>query len=728
MTISSGTRPGLRAAHRVALALVSLGAMVAVSGAESARPIGVRLATLHDLITSPASLVNSLALSPDGHSVVVESETHLLLMDIERAGAEKNLGEGLMPQWSPSGKRVAFYSNRSGSLQMWVWDSATGRSEPLTQLPGGVDPDPTTRIMGYTSDSLRLTWSADGTAIAFASRVAPFGSSSQVGPLVLDNSTPAKWTLEGVFANPGHYAGVTQLTGGREWGYRSLRLGESLASQLFIVHVDTRVLTQLTHGVDTLFQPAWSPDGRRLAASSVSSSAAIEDLEDAVTDTHHSWRSQIVTIDAHTGLKNAVVSDRRLNYYPQWSPDGSRIAFLSSAGIYTLPTLRAVRLEDGKLLTAGPELRSYDFAWTTRNDELLVSYGRSDAMRFAYARPGSQALSRPILSPVNPVGAVPGPTRWSQAANGDLAWLHDAQLWYLAVGSKMPVLIADLDRSPQDVRWGHVKTVTWHNSKGEELQGGLLLPPGYRAGTKYPMIVDAYPYPGSGASPGNRGWLMPWEGNQAWASLGYLIFKPRPRAPFYTNFNCSSSVGHCEGLQGVSGWTQGLDDLLSGVDQLVREGVADPTRMCVYGHSNGGGFVSYLVSRTHVFKCAVVLAPALTDLVRPAVLNTDGGAISSYVGGMTIETHIGEYISMSSIFHLQQVTTPLLIAVGDNDGEFLLNAIELYNGVRRGGSEVTLVRYPGQGHLISGGSLDELWNRELTFFRRFLQRPVNKVY
>ncbi len=597
-----------------------------------------------------------------------------------------------------------------------MWDADTRHFSQLTQLPCGVDPDPTTRMMGYTADGLRFAWSADGSAIAFASRIAPAGPEADTGPLVLDNSTPPKWTLARVFMNAGHNVGVTQLIGGREWGYRSLRVGESLASQIFVVRIKNQELTQLTHGDETVFHPAWSPDGRSVVASSVSSAEPIEDLEDAVTQASHPWRSDIVTIDVETGAKKAVVSDDELKYYPRWSPDGSTIAFFSSAGIYALPRLHAARPDGSKLITAGPELKTYDFTWTNRKNELLISYGEPEEMRFAYVTFGAQALTDLMLT----TGAVLGSNRWSRAATGALAWLHDTQLWYLAAGSRTPRLLLDLHPPSSEIRWGHVKTVAWRNREGDDLEGGLLLPPGYQAGRTYPLIVDAYPYPGSGSKPGSVGWLMPWEGNQAWAALGYVVFKPRPRSPFYSNLNCRKAGDHCEGSKGSLGWDQGINDLMSGVDQLVKQGVADPDRMCVYGHSNGGGFVSFLVSRTHVFKCAVVLAPALTDLVRSVVLNTDGGSVSAYVGGMTIDKHLGEFISMSSVFHLQQVTTPMLIAVGDQDGEFTLNAIELYNGVRRAGSEVTLVRYPGQGHLIAGDALEDLWNREVAFFGRFL--------
>jgi dipeptidyl aminopeptidase/acylaminoacyl peptidase len=68
--------------------------------------------------------------------------------------------------------------------------------------------------------------------------------------------------------------------------------------------------------------------------------------------------------------------------------------------------------------------------------------------------------------------------------------------------------------------------------------------------------------------------------------------------------------------KGPRGWDLAVDDVMSGVDELVRLGYADPARMCLYGFSNGGGVVNYLVTRTTRFRCAVSVAGALSDWLR----------------------------------------------------------------------------------------------------------------
>ena len=81
-------------------------------------------------------------------------------------------------------------------------------------------------------------------------------------------------------------------------------------------------------------------------------------------------------------------------------------------------------------------------------------------------------------------------------------------------------------------------------------------------------------------------------------------------------------------------------------------------------------------------------------------------------------------MKLSAVFRLQNVTTPKLLAVGDNDGDFLLGMIEMYNGLRWLGREVMLLRYPNQGHGFAGSAMQDFWARESTFFATYLA-PVH---
>ncbi len=79
------------------------------------------------------------------------------------------------------------------------------------------------------------------------------------------------------------------------------------------------------------------------------------------------------------------------------------------------------------------------------------------------------------------------------------------------------------------------------------------------------------------------------------------------------------------------------------------------------------------------------------------------------------------YVELSAVFHADKVATPMLLEDGDEDGgEMLIPTIEMYNGLRRFGKDVTLLRYPKQSHVLTGAALKDFWERENAFFDKYL--------
>src|SRR5258708_26823107 len=131
--------------------------------------------------------------------------------------------------------------------------------------------------------------------------------------------------------------------------------------------------------------------------------------------------------------------------------------------------------------------------------------------------------------------------------------------------------------------------------------------------------------------------------NFAWSSSGCVVFRPSPRAPHVWmnpwKAQMSSTVA-----KGAGGWDLTVDDVLSGTNELIRRGIVDRNRMCLYGWSNGGGVVDFLVTRTTTFVCAVSVPPALSDWLRPLLLNIN---LDSRLAGVAPDREVQEYIALS---------------------------------------------------------------------------------
>ena len=311
------------------------------------------------------------------------------------------------------------------------------------------------------------------------------------------------------------------------------------------------------------------------------------------------------------------------------------------------------------------------------------------------------------------------------SAVGSFAWEENGpsapaviRIWSPEQNASFPLV--NLNPKVTDWRLGRQEVVQWKNQAGDQLEGILIYPTDYQEGRSYPLIVDAYP------DTGNYFMGYPMGGNQAWASMGYAVFWPNVRAPHDWQ-NVFKSEAHDHAGKGPDGLAVMLDDLNSGIDELVRRGVADPTRMCLFGHSNGGAVVNQVVTMTNRFRCAVSVAAALsTDWSMPLFLNTDAKVIADLAGATPWEEP-ETYVKLSASYRLNKVSTPMLLAVGDKDGMILLTTIETYNGLRYLGKPVTFLRYRDQGHEFAGAALKDFWERETQFFDKYL-KPESSVH
>jgi dipeptidyl aminopeptidase/acylaminoacyl peptidase len=239
-----------------------------------------------------------------------------------------------------------------------------------------------------------------------------------------------------------------------------------------------------------------------------------------------------------------------------------------------------------------------------------------------------------------------------------------------------------------DFAWGRAELVEYKNERGERLQGALYYPAGYQRGQKYPMVVYMY----EKLSDGLHRWSSPSPREPynaaVFTSQGYAYFQPdivfRPREPGISVADCVSAA----------------------VRKVIALGVADPARIGIVGHSWGGFDTVYLATHTKLFAAGVAGAP-ITDLVSNYGNHhwTSGIAETDHIetGQQRMEVPLWEdleaYIRNSAVFGVHTMTTPLLVAFGDNDGTVHWHqGVELYNIARRAKKDVVMLVYNGEDH------------------------------
>jgi dipeptidyl aminopeptidase/acylaminoacyl peptidase len=680
--------------------------------------------TFDDMEAVKRSVWN-LQLSPEGDRLayVAWPNQDLWLVATKKGSEPKKIGKGSLPRWSPDGKRVAYYSSESGSNQLWVFDVPMGRAEALTRLDGGIDPDPGTE-MSDANGALHYAWSPDGARIVFASQVPLPGSRGTTAsesarkpiaprkpwePLVLTTTTPPAWTLTGIFRSGG-FDDPRWVNGRQESNLEGeMKVPPPMTNQLFVVNTRTHAVKALTRDNGVYFQPHWSPDGRRVVCASSEGRKLVGYGIGGTTN--------IFSIDVATGEKRALTSGPGDKWKPIWSPDGKFVAYAGNEGRFGWADVFVVPAAGGesRKTTVKLERSVWEFSWGPDSQSIIVNYGDGVAIPIARVdvRTGDFRQLTGETTPAFPIAvAHSGAIAWQESSGTSSGLIR-----FLAPGVSTAEMLVDLNPQIRDWELGAEEVIRWKNGRGEQREGILIRPVGYRQGRKYPLIVDCYP----SGSAGFHGDAM--SGNQAWASKGYVVFFPHSGGPHvWMNFDKGEKYNLA--TKGPKGVDVMVDNLMSGVDELIRRGIVDPDRMGLYGFSNGGGVINQLITKTDRFRCAVVVASALSaDWSRRFFLHTMEPTVLK-IADVTPWEDPQAYMELSAIYRLDKVKTPMLFADGDNDGDFLLNVIEMYNGLRYLGKEVTLLRYPNQEHGFTGEALRDFWQRENAFFDGYLKPSV----
>jgi dipeptidyl aminopeptidase/acylaminoacyl peptidase len=381
--------------------------------------------------------------------------------------------------------------------------------------------------------------------------------------------------------------------------------------------------------------PRWSPDGRTLAMAS----------KTQVGNTQ--WYDKLYLFPADGGKPRVLLQNFDLGFgSPIWSKDGKIIYWSTGQG--TKIALFGVDITSGELTTTSAPMGGANGGWQLSHDNTFWVFSHSDGAQstdlWAARRQGSSYAPPVRLTTANP--------------------------WIAA----------------EKLQLGKVESIRWPNSEGGIIEGVLTRPVGYQAGTRYPLIVNPHGGP-SGAS------IESFSGaNQMFAANGFLVLE--------INFRGSSNYGQKHLNANRNNWGIGdYDDIMTGVDYLIKQGWADPNRMVAYGWSYGGYMTFWMSTQTDKFK---LISPGagLTNLYS-MYSTTD---IPAYLGWFfgTPWDNPGVYQKLSPIQYAKNVKAKILIMHGANDARVPpTQADEFYKALKDLGKDVTYVRYPRQGHGIT---------------------------
>jgi dipeptidyl aminopeptidase/acylaminoacyl peptidase len=653
-----------------------------------------RAITVDDL--AELKQVSDPQLSPDGQWVAYvvnspslkddKSDARVWMVAVSGGDSIPLTAEGASsshPRWSPDGKFIAFLSARNeGKTQVWLLDRRGGEAQKLTETVQDVDD---------------FSWSPDSGRLALVLRdpnpdeLEAAKDKGKEDPEEAEKPSAKKRKTAKPFL-------IDRLQFKEDvTGFLDRR-----RTHLYVFDRTAKSLTQITSGDYDDSEPAWSPDGTRIAFTSNRSQP----------DPDRNYNLDIWVVEAANTDKGArltqVTTNPGTDRSPSWSPDGKWIAYVSQIEPklfeYATKHLALSPASGGpaRVLTAaatsqtsrprsGPSVVDINVDQPRFSHESIYFVGDSDgALRLYVTTPANQTPA--LLDDLHAAGAGAGVLR---TVNGysvaGPAGVVVAQLSspdrpdeifsivagkYTQLSHVNDALIAKLKLSPAEY-------VHFPSKDGTTVAGYLYRPLDYAPGKRYPTILRPH---------GGPVWAYYSEFQpdaQLYAANGYAVLLPNPRG--------STGYGQKFAQAIFADWgNKDFQDDMAIVDYAVQQGIADPDKLGVGGWSYGGISTDFIIAQTTRFKAAISGAGE--------ALNTSLYGHDQYQ--RDYETELGlpweqqnTWDKLSPFYRVKNITTPTLFMGGEIDWNVpILGGEQMYQALRRLGVPTQLAVYPGEYH------------------------------
>ncbi len=613
-------------------------------------------------------------ISPDGKHVVYRrtgfdimkdrSKGNLWLVSTDGEKHQKltsrEVSEG-RARWSPSGDRIVFVSSEGEGSEIYVYWVESGRVAKLTQLENGPS---------------NLTWSPDGKQIAFTMKV---NEKPPVLAKMPAKPKGAKWAKS---------PRITDRLKHEADGVGYLKPG---FNHIFVLPSDGGSPRQITSGsYNHGGNLSWAKDGQKIYFSA-----------NRNPDWEYDFRnSEVYSINLSTKLYETLTSRSGPDSNPKVSPDGKHIAFIGyedKVQAYQTRKLQIMDLKGGNQQVISSKLdRSISNAeWSADSKGLYIQYNDIGLTKIAY-----MDLKGKVTSIVENVG---GTTLGRPYASGSFSVSNDGKIAYTISYTNRPADVAITNKSGtkpkvltelnEDLlaykRLGAVDEIRYKSSvDGLDLQGWIVYPPDFDKRKDYPLIVENH-----GGPILNYGPFFSAE-MQLYAAAGYIVFYPNPRG--------STSYGEEFGNKLYNNYPgEDYNDVMDGVEAVLKRKKVDPNRMYVTGGSAGGIMTAWIIGKNNRFKAAVVAKPVMNWISKTLVADNYYGYANSRYPGQPWE-NFENYWKFSPISLVGNIETPTMVMVGMDDLRTPPSeAKQLYHALKLRKKETVLVEIPEASHGIA---------------------------
>jgi len=482
---------------------------------------------------------------------------------------------------------------------------------------------------------------------------------------------------------------------------------EPMSARLWLFEAREGRARALTEPGAHVVEAMVSPDGRNVAYLAEPSPRFLD-----------TFKRELYVRPLAAGPSQRLTTNQESEWNLRWSPDGSRLSYLAPSDGNPLgvgpPRVHIVPATGGPELVLARQFEGYieQHEWVDK-DTFIVSAGLHV----------NERLFRLSAAGGEPTSITDGEGNFGPfAVNGTgsrLVLLHEtpqrpADVWFLA-GDRGPMRqVSHLNPEMEGVALGKVEAVRWTSGDGVEIEGLVVFPTDYTEGRRYPTILEVHGGP-EGAH--TLGFIAEWSNDpHVYAGAGYVTFLP--------NFRGSSNYGarfaHGAGSNSAALEDGVFQDLMTGLDQLVQRGIADPDRLAVKGWSYGGYSTSWIIGHTDRFKVAAYGAgdTNLVSYYGTAVINPGFDMMNE-----APYASLQRWIERSPLTSAERVKTPCLIFQGEKDTIVPLGqSQEFYRALKHFKVPTKLVVYPDQPHGLGVPSYQrDKMQREFEWIDKYLK-------
>lgn len=591
--------------------------------------------------------VGGATISPDGSWVLFskselnweENERETTWWRVSAEGGEpyRYIGEegGGNFQFSPDGSKLAFTRSVDDESQLFLLPTTGGEAVQLSEHE--------TSIGSYA-------WSEDGSTIFFVA----------TEPRTEEEEKAREAGYDAIFVDEGPNGQQ-----GGNW------------NNLWLIEVESGEEGRLTDSDHRIGSFSVAPNADRIVFTSRSENRR-----------NQQNLTEIRLLEIETGAIRQLTDNNAPEGRLSWAPDGRLFAYTARTDgewELLLDKIWVMDHETGvqRIVSGAFDGNVGNFVWTPDASAILFSGLHGTNNNLYRIDLGSGAVEQVTST----VGSL-APSSFSRDRMRMAYVLQDfdtpADIWVGLTDGTGTVRLTDANPTiAEEIALGWGEVIRWESRDGTEIEGILMLPAEYQSGA-LPLLLHIH---GGPAGVFRNSFSS---SNHVWAGLGYAQLFPNVRGS--SGYDDDLLRGNLRDIGGGD-----YEDLMTGVDEVIARGIADPSKLGLRGWSYGGILGGWTVTQTDRFRGASVGA-MVSDWTSEYGPGFNHDVRLWYIGG-TPWDNADEWRERSALTHIANVTTPTLVLHGINDRtDTESQSMMFFQALKDQGKVTRYIRFPREPH------------------------------